>query len=142
MQIAIDTEILETILVYSTTAERLADYIHNTIAANAVHQISRIVSCLLSKSSSSEPAEEPTQEDETEFDVADAVDQLHQMVAKADTMITATENLFERVAWSEIANDRRQLEQLAHLIGATAEAVKEALEVCGRLAVEISVRPY
>src|SRR4051812_7028821 len=132
MQITIDTEILETILVYSTSAERLAGYIHNTIAANAVHQISRIVGRLLSKSSGLEPAEEQTQEDETEFGVADGVDQLPQMVAKADTMITATESLFERVASSEIANDPRQREQLARLIGATAEAVKEALEVCGR----------
>ena len=75
MQIDIDTEILETILVYSTTAERLDEFIHNTVAANAVHQISLIVSRLLSESFRSEPAEEPTQEGEAELNVAVAVDQ-------------------------------------------------------------------
>jgi len=137
MQINIDTEILETILVYSTTAERLADYIHNTVAANAVHQISHIVSRLLSKSSGSEPAEQPTPEDETEFNVAIGVDQLHQLVAKADALVKAAEDLFERVVWVKLAGDSRQLEQLAHLIGAASEAVGEAVEVGDRLAVAL-----
>jgi ABC-type transporter Mla subunit MlaD len=72
------------------------------------------------------------------FSVANAVDDLRQLVAKADALAHATENLFEQVIWVEDGDDRRRLERLAHLVGATAEAVQAAVEAGDELAVELA----
>jgi hypothetical protein len=72
------------------------------------------------------------------FNVTDAVDDLRQLVAKADALAHATENLFEQVIWVEDGDDRRRLERLAHLVGATAEAVQAAVEAGDELAVELA----
>jgi hypothetical protein len=72
------------------------------------------------------------------FNVTGAVDDLRQLVAKADALAHATENLFEQVIWVEDGDDRRRLERLAHLVGATAEAVQAAVEAGDELAVELA----
>jgi hypothetical protein len=72
------------------------------------------------------------------FNVTEAVDDLRQLVAKADALAHATENLFEQVIWVEDGDDRRRLERLAHLVGATAEAVQAAVEAGDELAVELA----
>jgi len=72
------------------------------------------------------------------FSVANAVDDLRQLVAKADALAHATENLFEQVIWVEDGDGRRRLERLAHLVGATAEAVQAAVEAGDELAVELA----
>jgi hypothetical protein len=72
------------------------------------------------------------------FNVTDAIDDLRQLVAKADALAHATENLFEQVIWVEDGDDRRRLERLAHLVGATAEAVQAAVEAGDELAVELA----
>jgi hypothetical protein len=60
---------------------------------------------------------------------------------RADTLANATESLFEKVVWVEIDGDSRRLEHLAHLIGATAEAVRGAMELGDTLAVKFVTRP-
>jgi hypothetical protein len=72
------------------------------------------------------------------INVTEAVDDLRQLVAKADALAHATENLFEQVIWVEDGDDRRRLERLAHLVGATAEAVQAAVEAGDELAVELA----
>jgi hypothetical protein len=72
------------------------------------------------------------------FDVADAVDELRQLVAKVDALAHATEDLFDQVIWVEDADDRRRLERLAHLVGATAEAVEAAVEASDELAAKLA----
>lgn len=72
------------------------------------------------------------------FNVTNAVDDLRQLVARADALAHATENLFEQVIWVEDGDDRRRLERLAHLVGATAEAVQAAVEAGDELAVELA----
>jgi len=59
-------------------------------------------------------------------------------LAEADALAHATENLFEQVIWVEDGDDRRRLERLAHLVGATAEAVQAAVEAGDELAVELA----
>jgi len=73
-------------------------------------------------------------------DVAAAVDDLQQLVAKADALAHASEDLFERVIWGGELEDRRQLERIAHLIGATAEAVEIAVEAGHELAALLAKR--
>jgi hypothetical protein len=72
------------------------------------------------------------------FNVANAVDDLRQLVAKADALAHASENLFEQVVWGEDGDDRRCLERLAHLVGATAEAVQAVAEASDGLAAELA----
>jgi hypothetical protein len=145
MAIKITTEILETIFKYATIAERLTDYIHDTIVVDAltksINKISRIVAGLLGKPAALKLAEEPTQSGEVAFNFADALDDLRQLVMRADTLANATESLFEKVVWVEIDGDSRRIEHLAHLIGATSEAVREAMEVGDTLAVKFVTRP-
>lgn len=72
------------------------------------------------------------------LDVSDAVDDLRQLIAKADALAYATEDLFDHIIWVEEDEDddtgRRRVERLAHLIGATASAVQAALDAGNKLA--------
>jgi hypothetical protein len=59
-------------------------------------------------------------------DVVDAVDDLRQLIAKADALATATEDMFNNPIAVKDREDRCRLERVAHLVGATAEAVQAA----------------
>ena len=85
-------------------------------------------------------AEEPIPDSASEFHVTNAVDDLRQLVAKADALAHAAEDLFERVLWVEGDDDedRRRMERLAHLVGATAEAVEAAVEAGDELAARLA----
>jgi hypothetical protein len=87
-----------------------------------------------------QPVEESTQDGEPEFNVANAVDDLRQFVAKADALAHAAEDLFERVLWGERDDeeDRRRMERLAHLVGATVEAVETAMETGDEIAAQLA----
>lgn len=61
-------------------------------------------------------------------DVASAIDELHQLLAKADAIAHASENLFEESIWDHESVERRRFELVAHLVGATAEAIEVAAE--------------
>ncbi|MEO7729648.1 MAG: hypothetical protein ABIY55_01645 [Kofleriaceae bacterium] len=73
-----------------------------------------------------------------QLDVPNAVDDLRQLIAKADALAYATEDLFDQVLWSDDDDDPRRPERLAHLIGATASAVQAALEASDKLAVDLA----
>ncbi len=78
------------------------------------------------------------------FNVADALDDLRQLIAKADALACATEDLFDQMVWSEDETDDgdRQRERLAHLIAATSSAVLVALEVGNELAGQLAMRRH
>ena len=75
------------------------------------------------------------------FNIASAVDDLRQLVTKAEALAHASEDLFEQVIWVEDADDRRRLERLAHLVGATAEAVDAAVAAGSELAFKLALSP-
>lgn len=76
------------------------------------------------------------------FDAADAVDGLRQLVARVDALAHATEALLERMIWNDDEDDaRRRLEHLAHLMGATAEAARLAVNAGSELATELAKHP-
>jgi hypothetical protein len=145
MAINVTTEILEKLFLYALTAERLTKYIHNTIVVDAltksINKISRVVAGLLGKPVALKLMEDSAQGVEGAFNFANALDDLRQLVMRADTLANATESLFEKVVWVEIDGDSRRLEHLAHLIGATAEVAREAMELGDTLAVKLVTRP-
>jgi hypothetical protein len=75
------------------------------------------------------------------FDVAEAVDDLRQLVMRADAMICATEHQLEPFTWNsedEDGDDDRRLEHLAHLLGAAKEAVRAAVYAGAQIAIELA----
>lgn len=76
---------------------------------------------------------------DSRFDVANAVDELRQLVGRADALVHATEDLFERFIWGdEDDDDNPGLEHLAHLMGATVEAVGSAMAAGDRIALDLT----
>jgi hypothetical protein len=84
-----------------------------------------------------------------EDDVDDVFDVLRQNLARADAMVCATEHQLERFAWGaegesddeEDDNNRsRRLDHLAHLLGATKEAVRAAVYASGDVAAKLARR--
>ena len=68
------------------------------------------------------------------LDVADAVDDLRQLIARADALVIATEDLFNNPFAVKDLEARCRLERVAHLVGATAAAIKTAKQAGDELA--------
>jgi hypothetical protein len=69
------------------------------------------------------------------------VDDLRQRVARVDALATAAERFFEEMPWGgKRKRGRRQLERVAHLVGATIEAVRVAMVDGDRLARKLATR--
>lgn len=76
------------------------------------------------------------------FDAALALDGLRQMVARVDALAHAAENLLERVIWNSDDDDNaHRIEHLAHLMGATTEAARAAVDAGRDLAIELDKHP-
>src|SRR5258707_11038805 len=76
----------------------------------------------------------PKQTPKPQFNVANSIDDLRQIIARADALAAAAEELLDGVIWVEDGDDHRRLERLAHLVGATAEAVRAAADAGDELA--------
>jgi hypothetical protein len=72
------------------------------------------------------------------LNVADAVDDLRQLIARADALANAAEDLFNNPFQVKDREDRCRLERVAHLVGATAAAVQAAKEAGDQLASALS----
>lgn len=68
------------------------------------------------------------------LDVAGAVDDLRQLIARADALANAAEDLFNNPFDVNDREGRCRLERVAHLVGATAAAVQAAKEAGDQLA--------
>jgi hypothetical protein len=75
-----------------------------------------------------------------EFSVANAVDDLRQLVARVDALANAAENLLDGVFWVDHGVDSIKFDRLAHLVGATTDAVQTVMEAGDWLAAELSAR--
>lgn len=144
MQISVDTAILEVMFAHSMLAARIADNIADSIVfdeiSQSIDEIRRTLARLLGKPYGPPTAVDPTQDGKPEFNVVNAVDDLRQVVARADALADATMNLFDQVSWDPDDEDPRRIEHLAHLVTATSEAVRAAVEVGNILAVDLSTR--
>lgn len=151
MQIEIDTEILETIFTYAKTAAHLTGYLDDPITvdgtivieevAKSLEEIGRLIAERLGKPYGPRSEGEPAQGGELEFDVAVSVDGLRQRMARVDALATAAEHFFEEMPWGgKRKRGRRQLERVAHLVGATIEAVRVAVVDGDRLARKLATR--
>jgi hypothetical protein len=76
-----------------------------------------------------------------DFDFAAAVDGLCQLIGRADALARAAEDLFERGSWGHAGDgddDERRLDRVAHLLGATVEAVRAAVIAGNRIAADLA----
>ncbi len=74
------------------------------------------------------------------YDVVEAVDDLRQLIARAEALVTAAEALVDDVFHFEDDDERRRMERAAHLISATVSAVQGAMEAGDELAAELATR--
>ncbi|TMQ11964.1 MAG: hypothetical protein E6J90_33090 [Deltaproteobacteria bacterium] len=80
------------------------------------------------------------------FDIASAVDDLRQLVLRADAMVCATEHQLERFTRGEedecedTDDGDNGLEHLAHLLGAAKESVQAAVYASGQIAAALAKR--
>ena len=72
--------------------------------------------------------------------VENLVDNLCQLLSKADALAYAADDLFDDVMWVKDGAQTRRIERLSHLVGAAAEAVLVAMEAVDKLANELSTR--
>lgn len=73
-------------------------------------------------------------------EVADAVDDLRQLIARAEALATGAEALFDNPFEIDDEDDRRRLERVAHLLGATVSAVQAAQDAGDELAEALTKR--
>jgi DNA-binding ferritin-like protein len=92
----------------------------------------------IDKPSAPKVTKEPAQDRKTEFNVANAVNDLRQLIARADALAHAAEDLSDEGTPTEDREARRDHERLEYLIEATVEAVQAALEAADKLAAELS----
>lgn len=158
-QLAIDKNALVVLLDHATSAARFVGY-HDDLALGPladdvdaiVHLLGEILSTPAPRPSApaanatlstDDPARcvaPPAGHPPEVSDIANAIDALNQLLARADALAHAAEDLYDGVVPTDGRGARRHRERLAHLIGNTAEAVTAALEATGQIAVQIIVR--
>lgn len=72
--------------------------------------------------------------------VENLVDNLCQLISKADALAYAADDLFDDVMWVKDGAQTRRFERLSHLVGAAAEAVLVAMEAADKLANDLATR--
>jgi hypothetical protein len=75
-----------------------------------------------------------------EFNFANAVNDLCQLLGKADALAHATEDLFDEPPADDADDVRRHRERVSHLITNTAEAVQTARDAGNQLADHLAKR--
>jgi len=71
-------------------------------------------------------------------DVSNRIDDLCQLIARTNALVTAAEGLCKDVIQVQDQEGRLRFERLAHLVAATAETVRVAREISGELALCLS----
>ena len=141
MQTRVDTEILETIFAHATTAARIAGYIDNAtvgpLLRRTINEIMRVVADVLGRLSVPRLVERSPQTRKSKFDVAEMVEELRQVVARADALTDAAASLLDQSPWDISERNRRRFERLAHLIDAAFDAVEAAMDLGDKLALEL-----
>jgi hypothetical protein len=152
MQIGIDTWFLESLFTRFKMAAHLVDHIDDPIVADelakSINEINRRLAELLGKPydpqaaeepSSSQAAGEPTEDGESdELELAHLLDDLCELVARADTFTSAAENLIKELVKEN--RDNRRFAHLAELVATTADAILQADNVGEVLAVKFAQR--
>jgi hypothetical protein len=72
--------------------------------------------------------------------VENLVDDLCQLISKADALAYAADDLFDDMMWVKDGAQTRRIERLSHLVGAAAKAVLVAMEATDKLANDLSTR--
>ncbi len=69
------------------------------------------------------------------FDIAGAVDILHEIIRRTEALVCASEDLLEKDPWGDDdEGDVRRAERLAHLLGAAREAARAAVDAGSQIA--------
>jgi len=153
MQIGIDTWFLESMFARFRMAAHLVDWIDDAIVADelakSVNAICHRLAELLGKPYDPQAAREPPGSQEVEestrggesdeLELANMLDDLCESVARADAFTSAAESIIREILTEE-NRDNRRFARLAHLVGATSDAMQEADDLSHILAVKFTQR--
>ena len=139
-QLTIDKNALVVLLDHATSAARFVGYHDDLALGPLADDVDAIVHLLGELLSTPAPRPGAPSTDAPVRDIANAIDDLNQLLARADALAHAAEDLYDGVVPTDGRGARRHRERLAHLIGNTAEAVTAALEATGQIAVQIIER--
>ena len=124
--------VLVDLLAHASSAARIVGHLGDSDDSN-LEQLSDHVDALVHGLSELFGANRLTDEPAPDDDETDVVDELRQLMGRADALASATDELFNRVGGLTDGADRRCLTRLAHLVEMTALAVSAASEASSKL---------
>jgi len=72
------------------------------------------------------------------YDIADAVDDLRRLIARAEALVIAAAGFLDDVFHLDDDDERRRMERVAHLIDAAVSTVQGPIEAGDDLATELA----
>lgn len=133
--------ILDGLLARASSAARLVGHLDGDDGSPAVGQladdIDAIVHALSELLGAPQQIAEPEPANERRLlisrEIVDAVDELRQLIGRADALASTTREQFSRIVVIREGDDPRELKHLAHLVELAALAVSSATEASAKL---------
>ena len=145
-QITVDARILDAVLISIASATRFIER-HDALTlgplADDINEIGRVIRELRYGRGVPEASEAFSTDDLTRVvrrPFAVALSKLNQLVARADALASAAQNLYESAPPDDASEARRRRERLAHLISDAAEATGDAAEASERLVAQVQTQ--
>jgi hypothetical protein len=124
--------VLVDLLAHASSAARIVGHLEDSDGSN-LEQLSDHVDALVHGLGELFGDHRPTDEPAPDDDEADMVDELRQLMARADALASTTDEQFSRIVVLTDGDDRRGFTHLAHLVEMTARAVSAASEASSKL---------
>ena len=129
--------VLIDLLAYASSAARIVGHLDDCNDSTTFEQLSDHVDALVHGLSELLGGHRLTAAPAPEDDEPDVVDELRQLMARADTLASTTNEQFSRIVVLADGDDRRGFKRLAHLVEMTALAVAAASEASAQLIADI-----
>ena len=145
-QITVDARVLDAVLISIASATRFIER-HDSLTlgplADDINEIGRVIRELRYGRDVPEASEMFSTDDLTRVvrrPFAVALSKLNQLVARADALASAAQNLYENAPPDDPSEARRHRERLAHLISDAAEAAGDTAEASARLVAQVQTQ--
>lgn len=133
--------VLVDLLAHASSAARIVGHLDDRNGSASLEQLSDHADALVHGLSELLCERRLTAEVARDDDKTDMVDELRQLVARADALASTTNDQFSRIVVLTDGDDRRDFKRLAHLVEMTALAVSAASEASTKLIAIIERTP-
>ena len=125
--------VLVDLLAHASSAASIVGHLDDRDRSPGVEQLSDHVDALVHGLGELLGGQRQTDEPGPADEETDAVDELRQLMARADALASTTDEQFSRIVVLTEGDDRRGFKRLAHLVELTAMAVTAASDASARL---------